>query len=295
MPTLPLPPADLKNFALGTIVQALNLGGGGGGGGAGTVIWDAGKTWDAAYAEIVAAGGSGIILVPNDAAKEMTPLPGGGNTDLSNILFVGLPDSGGTLPTIAIDSAGVTGFWLGGNNNIQSKNLFWISYYRIGDGQPATWTFDGGGFSSAVFGDAYRHTSFQFVLHNGAIVDGSSCTEGLIVGTNAGGSVIATTSARIGQRVLFCNKGVPPFPSWVVQRDSSVYLDPIAFINGIGGGTLFDQLVDQQLLLTPSAGTTLARPPAPKAGEMYFDTDLAQPVWWDAVGGQWVDATGTPA
>lgn len=257
-------------------------------------VWDAATTWDDLYARIVASGGVGIVIVPNDSGKEMTPLPGGGTTNLSGILFVGLPDVDGNLPNIQIDSLGVGGFFLDANANIQSKDIYWTTYYRIGEGNPAVWQFDGGGIASATTSDAYKHLSFSFILHNRAIVDGSSCTEGLITGTNAGGSVFATTGSRIGQRVLFCNKGVPVFPTWSVQRDASVYLDPIAFINGAGGGTIVDPLMDKSLFVDPSVGKTGARPIYPdlRQGQVYFDTDLGRPIWWD--GTQWIDAAGTP-
>lgn len=42
-----------------------------------------------------------------------------------------------------------------------------------------------------------------------------------------------------------------------------------------------------------NSGTTVARPASPVSGQTYFDTDLVKPIWYDAVGVQWVDATGT--
>lgn len=40
-----------------------------------------------------------------------------------------------------------------------------------------------------------------------------------------------------------------------------------------------------------SGGVTTARPVAPSAYQMYFDTNLNKPIWWN--GGAWKDATGT--
>ncbi len=46
--------------------------------------------------------------------------------------------------------------------------------------------------------------------------------------------------------------------------------------------------------LNASSGVTASRPTlAVTTGQMYFDTDLGTPIWWD--GAQWVDATGAPA
>lgn len=41
------------------------------------------------------------------------------------------------------------------------------------------------------------------------------------------------------------------------------------------------------------AGASAERPANPKTGQMFFDTTLGKPVWWD--GAQWVDATGAAA
>lgn len=55
--------------------------------------------------------------------------------------------------------------------------------------------------------------------------------------------------------------------------------------------------------LTPAAGdaryikrqggATAERPDNPLDFEMFFDTDIGMPVWWD--GSDWVDATGSSA
>jgi hypothetical protein len=46
--------------------------------------------------------------------------------------------------------------------------------------------------------------------------------------------------------------------------------------------------------MTASSGDTASRPTfGNTTGQMYFDTDLGTPIWWD--GAQWVDATGAPA
>lgn len=42
--------------------------------------------------------------------------------------------------------------------------------------------------------------------------------------------------------------------------------------------------------MAPKSGATVDRPEDAVVGEMYFDTDLGQPIWYD--GEAWVDATG---
>lgn len=44
-------------------------------------------------------------------------------------------------------------------------------------------------------------------------------------------------------------------------------------------------------------GPTAGRPASPVLYEMYFDTDLGQPIWVSSIGGlgaQWVNAAGSP-
>jgi hypothetical protein len=46
------------------------------------------------------------------------------------------------------------------------------------------------------------------------------------------------------------------------------------------------------ILSAPPSGTTANRPTINLfVGQMYFDTDLNYPIWWD--GTDWVDSTGT--
>lgn len=45
----------------------------------------------------------------------------------------------------------------------------------------------------------------------------------------------------------------------------------------------------------PDYGPTADRPTTDLSpAQQFFDTTLNQPIWWDAAGVQWVDATGTP-
>jgi hypothetical protein len=51
-----------------------------------------------------------------------------------------------------------------------------------------------------------------------------------------------------------------------------------------------EELEDVQKI---QAGATASRPVTPTLGEMYFDTDLGLPIWWN--GTYWVDALGADA
>lgn len=55
-------------------------------------------------------------------------------------------------------------------------------------------------------------------------------------------------------------------------------------------GTLHKIRLSYASSLDPSADTTANRPAAPATGEMFFDTTLGYPIWWN--GAAWVDATG---
>lgn len=55
--------------------------------------------------------------------------------------------------------------------------------------------------------------------------------------------------------------------------------------------TLSGHLSGMANALVPGYGLTASRPATPTNGEMYFDTTLGYPIWYDGAG--WVDATGT--
>ena len=49
------------------------------------------------------------------------------------------------------------------------------------------------------------------------------------------------------------------------------------------------------LFAAQQSGTTANRPTKNLwPGRTYYDTTLAIPIWYDAAGGVWIDATGTP-
>lgn len=70
-------------------------------------------------------------------------------------------------------------------------------------------------------------------------------------------------------------------------RDATAYLgDQTSFFDG----TILVQGIEKSALLDWSNGGTGSRPASPTAGQMYFDSDLGKPIWWD--GAAWVDSNG---
>lgn len=77
----------------------------------------------------------------------------------------------------------------------------------------------------------------------------------------------------------------------LVFMDSSI--NPLPAQTGFLGTTILQRYQHAGSMI-PSKGNTASRPAgsAVEQGQMYFDTDLANPIWWG--GSQWVDASGTP-
>jgi hypothetical protein len=199
------------------------------------IVWDAAKTWDQVYSMVVSAGGSAIVIVPNDGAKEMTPDPAG-PTDLSEVLFIGIPDVTGAFPVVDIDSVGVGGFSLGGNGNLQSKDIAWQYYYQIRSGQ-ATWTFDGGSFSPGADSAAALANSFHLVLRNGATIDGSALSAAVIDGITFGCNVQMLSGAAVGSNLFGSHKTLPPYPGCFVTQDASSDFGAGALASTVPGGS----------------------------------------------------------
>lgn len=253
-------PPIVQSNGRNAIQQAINqladmIGQGAALSGASIILWEAASTWAQVYALIQAAGGYAVVIVPNDSSKEMTPDPGG-PTDLSNVFFVGIPDQDNNKPTVDIDSLGVGGFALGGNYSLHSKNINWQTYYRIVSGTPTTWEFDGGSLSSSTTDDCYRATSLILVLRNGAVINGTNCTDGQFVGLRNGALVIATGGCELLDKCFYGNVGVPPFPAIRIQTDGSTTVSP----NVLGASTginLVYTLMDRASLVSYDDSLTI--------------------------------------
>ena len=204
-------------------------------GGAGLLyVWDGAKTWAQVYAAVQAGGGFGVVLVPNDSSKEMTPEGGGNPTNLSGIYFLGLQDADGNLPTIDIDSLGVGGFILDRNPDIHSKDIFWNAYYEIGNGPSAAWEFDGGGFYCVNAANAWRgnptaRAAFRVKLRNRAYFNGTNCTDAIASFIRGGAEVELLTGGRLGTKSIKNNAVLPAWPAATVTKDASGVMDPGAF------------------------------------------------------------------
>ena len=68
----------------------------------------------------------------------------------------------------------------------------------------------------------------------------------------------------------------------------------IAFWNHPNGSerNATQMLADLRLvpIRPPASGQTASRPTDPRSGQMYFDTTIARPIWWD--GSKWINASG---
>ena len=259
-----------------------------GSGGTGSIVWTAAKTWAQVYAAVVSAGGIGTVFVPNDGVKEMTPAGGAHPTELAGIVFIGMRDLDGNIPTISIDSLGVGGFVLGTDPSIRSKDIFWNVYYQIGSGSNVSWEFDGGGFSAAVpIADAYMGpgagAGVQLRLSNGAVFDGTNCSGALVSGIRGGAQVWLFSGATLGTHAIKNNAGIGPWPAAVVTKDASG-----VFVSGSFQGT-FSPLTAVDI--DAPHGNTASRPYSPAQGQQYFDTDLGTLIVWN--GSAWVILTGT--
>ena len=52
-------------------------------------------------------------------------------------------------------------------------------------------------------------------------------------------------------------------------------------------------LIPQSVLEgSEDVGTTAQRPTSPSDGDLYFDTTLALPIWWDDAASVWIDSLG---
>jgi hypothetical protein len=104
-------------------------------------------------------------------------------------------------------------------------------------------------------------------------------------GVSSGRLVITHAGAR-DYRLVASNSGAPHTITIETQLADPTILDVI--INGsltVGGAQPFSAAILN--------GVTGSRPGSPSTGQLYFDTTIGKPIWYD--GTNWVDATGTTA
>lgn len=137
-------------------------------------------------------------------------------------------------------------------------------------------------------------TNSVFVAAQGASLQSNAPGIPLIEYTAIGGFQILPVNLN--------NSGVAfPIPENCIQADPTTTLYSILDATGSLGdqsaffaGTLLENRISSSNLVNWANGTTAARPAGPSyppvVGQVYFDTDLGIPIWWD--GAAWVDATG---
>jgi hypothetical protein len=153
-------------------------------------------------------------------------------------------------------------------------------------------TFDVGATQSAIKFDA---DFCQVALFEGAGLDNSNAPTQPIVELAAG------LTFHIFAYVNLIGSG--PLPDTLYQGGDPgmtflVFQDPSNITGFVPQPALLATPTIQKYFyagqMTAESGATGARPTvAVSTGQMYFDSTLGKPVWWD--GAAWVDATGTPA
>lgn len=88
--------------------------------------------------------------------------------------------------------------------------------------------------------------------------------------------VKVTARSGNGMTVVRAQEGTPALP---FQMDSR-------FEMRITAATVLDAML-------PASGVTASRLATPVTGQLFFDTTLGKPVWWN--GSAWVDSTGVAA
>lgn len=155
-----------------------------------------------------------------------------------------------------------------------------------------------------------------FAVWNGGVLDNQGSRPVIDVGAGTalafrlknGGTVSGNMPVidLVGAATLALNATDLPFliNDWISGDPAStlIYLTDDTFapptLAGFAGTYSIDLRGSKADRDTPAAGDTASRPSGgvpfgPLLGQMYFDTDLTKPIWWD--GTQWVDATGAPA
>lgn len=85
-----------------------------------------------------------------------------------------------------------------------------------------------------------------------------------------------------------CDTWLTP-ASGASERIGAISTLSLQSVIGPDGATVIDQLILDEIAdaTAPKYGTTAARPAAPLNGELYFDTTLGYPLWWN--GSAWID------
>lgn len=128
----------------------------------------------------------------------------------------------------------------------------------------------------------------QIVLLEGAVVANNEPTIS-VIDTVAGGFFIIATVLTFQQPVPQTLVGGGAGGTLVWLTDSTI----VANQQTLYAGTQVNQRTSKQASIQPDTGDTASRPTySLETGQMYFDTDLGLPIWYNGV--LWVDAAGVP-
>jgi len=197
--------------------------------------WDVATAWVVIYAEILAHGGTGIVMVEPDGAPRIVTA---GAANLDNVVFIGEPVSPDT--SVAIDMN--DGVVLGPGGGLRSKDILWrslcVATRIIASGPPCSFVFDGGGMigwtdPSATNPIRLDPGGCKIRLTNSATLSGAGMPAGNpLVVVSGGGSldITALAGSSIGDHTL----GGGLFASALVTSDASVTLNPTLYAGFIG-------------------------------------------------------------
>ena len=161
--------------------------------------WDIATPWSSIYSQILARGGTGIVMVEPDILPRVITT---GTANLDNVVFIGEPISPDASVVVDLNE----GVVLGPGGGLRSKNIFWrplsTGTKLIGTGQACSFDFDGGGMIGWADPSSLNPIRLDLLgnkirLINGAMLSGFGTPVGepLII-VSAGGSLDIQSLAR---------------------------------------------------------------------------------------------------
>lgn len=267
----------------------------------GQIVWRPGspsdldhvETWGEVYAAIQATSGRVVVLVDNSLALPVIPV-GVYQLEL-RVEFAALTPYFGLSgpPTIVSMSDGaVLANLLGIQQNVRLQTNQTTAPALTYDDFANAILSNGGvleNLGTRPVIDVAAGRTFGLGLKDTGVLSGSTPLIHL-VGTAA--MALNVTDSSFIQNDIISGDAA----STLIYIGDDTFVPPT--LAGFLGTYGIDYRASNAARNTPAAGPTLGRPTGgipfgPLVGQMYFDTDIVKPVWWD--GAQWVDATGAPA
>lgn len=273
----------------------------GGVGVGGQIVWRPGMpstdnhvaTWSEVYAAIQATDGAVAVMVDNSLAAAVIP-PGVYQLEL-RVEFVALAPSFGFVgpPTlVSMTDGAVLHNLLGIRQNVRLQTNQTTAPALTFDTFANLAITDGGvleNLGTRPVIDVASGAAFGLGLKNTGVLSGATPLVHLV---GAATMALNGTDGSFIQNDIISGDAL----STLVYIGDNTFVPPT--LVGFLGSYMIDYRASNAARDTPSAGATAGRPTGgipfgPLVGQMYFDTDIVKPVWWD--GAQWVDATGAPA